>query len=917
MTNKGAGAELAASFPGRLHEETGLWLDEWFQARTDKHFCGSLNELDTVLTFDPPSAQNQTAPMASRIKLNTLEARHFRGFREMASAVDMSGDFIVVEGRNSSGKTSLAEALEWLFTGSLSRRENNTSGNPRELEQCITNQFRPHDADTWVNATFLIMSEEENAREFSLRRVLKEDYGTTTNATCNSTLFLDATELSQEEEKQELERLLAGVAPLLMQHTLRDFVQGDPKRRREYFERLLRLDELTELIRQAQVTDERSRDFVSPAGGRYLRLWNELGTTLQNDLSKKAHKSLKGSKGNDSIEAIVGVLRSITLNEFQAIPKQGKESENVLPFLKDEQLKVRQSSFPILARLRPRRPLSEGTKEPTYSERVDINANRIYEAWDHYQSVLKGMQSIGDNNLAVSRAFKVLVEAGLIKNEVKSQDCPICAYPAIDTLSAERVATIHSWEPIRESVNSASQELKKAMTSLADVVRELLWDYEETLPQPPSDADWEAALANASERIRTAAQHLRTANGQRTDMEKQVSIGKTLLSDDISIPTTTEKRDLFVESCTYICEVLTGLPSIAKSYRDCFIALESAVGSEASTDPNYRLRQSLIECIENVDALAVDLRWERAKGRAQKDLQKIRDALITYRQEFLESRRGLFNVGIESVWADLRKDRYSTFSKLHIPKPRGKGFPIEIELKASLDDSNDQLEVDALRVFSESQVNALGIAAFVTRAKLLGHRMLVFDDPVQSMDEEHFKTFARDLLSQVVDEGFQVILLTHNDTFARDISNYHCDRADYVTMSIRHSRKQGSILEEGNRRVSERLARAERKLEEGEFDEAWGSIRLAVERLYLVVFIKYGEPTFRPESWQHQSAEHMWDMGVNEVIEEKMPDAGSRFKEILDMTAAGSHDKQARGETDARDSIVFLRQALERLRVGG
>ena len=35
----------------------------------------------------------------------------------------MDGDLVVIDGRNSSGKTSLAESLEWLFTGSLSRRE--------------------------------------------------------------------------------------------------------------------------------------------------------------------------------------------------------------------------------------------------------------------------------------------------------------------------------------------------------------------------------------------------------------------------------------------------------------------------------------------------------------------------------------------------------------------------------------------------------------------------------------------------------------------------------------------------------------------------------------------------------------------------------------------------------------------------
>ena len=355
----------------------------------------------------------------------------------------------------------------------------------------------------------------------------------------------------------------------------------------------------------------------------------------------------------------------------------------------------------------------------------------------------------------------------------------------------------------------------------------------------------------------------------------------------------------------------------ARSYRDAFVAVEVAVGKEASTDANYRLREHLIGCIDDAASICEDLLWEHAKGLAQKELGQIRTSLMTYRQQFLESRRLSFNDGIEEVWSALRKDRYSSFSKLHIPAPRGRGFPIEIELKALLDDRSDRREVDALRVFSESQVNALGVAAFITRAKLLGHKILVLDDPVQSMDEEHFKTFARDLIPNVLNQDFQVILLTHNETFARDVSHFHYDRPDYVTMSIRHSRSAGAVVEEGNRRVAERLKLAEHKLEQGIFDEAWKYIRIAIERLYIISYAKYGPSGFNPESWQHQTAESMWNGGARGVILSKLPDSEGRLKDILDMTAGGAHDIQSKGETDIRDSLTFLRQALNILKIGG
>jgi len=290
---------------------------------------------------------------------------------------------------------------------------------------------------------------------------------------------------------------------------------------------------------------------------------------------------------------------------------------------------------------------------------------------------------------------------------------------------------------------------------------------------------------------------------------------------------------------------------------------------------------------------------------------------MEYRKQFLESRRTSFNQGIDSIWKALRGDQYSSFSKLHIPPPSGRGFPVEIEIKAALNDGQQQKEVDALRVFSESQVNALGIAAFVTRSKLLGHKVLIFDDPVQSMDEEHFRTFAQDVLTHVLAEGFQVVLLTHNDKFARDVSHSHYDRPGYVTMAVSLSRRMGCVVKEGNRRFSERLKLAEKEIDEGDLKKAWELVREAIERLYTVVYKKYGPPDFNPESWQDQTAEHMWNSGAGKVIEEKVSGSGGELKDILDMSAAGSHDKPPRGETDLRRSIDFLKSLPGKLGVGG
>ena len=913
VRHEGAVGDLVRAFLTRGNTEDRKWLETWLRSRIEIHIVDPLSGSDPDLILDQDPGQVAASPLALPIELKSMQINYFRGFGEAFSHVDMGGNLIVIEGRNSSGKTSLAEALEWLFSGHLSRRESSSSGNARELKQCITNTFRPISEDTWVSATFVSSSDEGKDEEFTLRRVLLEDYGTTAKATCKSSLFLNDKELAPIDEGHILEKHFAGVPPLLMQHTLRDFVQSDPKRRHMYFERLLHLDELSELIRQAVMTD----GFPSPSGNEHLRLWNKLNSYLTNVSARKIQNQTSNNFKGNTVEEISDVLSSISKVEFPSLLEEKVKKENIVATLQDEQVRARQDSFPMLTRLRPRTHFSDYPNESRPTSFVDKLVRRVRDAWRNYESALLAVDAIGDRNLAVSKAFKLLLDEGIIMQERNTQSCPLCAYEHSDTLSADRITTIESWDPIRRSEQATRQALKEAINSLVDVTRRALEQHDDLLPSPPTESDWNSALQNTGDPLQEEAKKLRTILEKQNDLSSYVENGRELVSKGYQQPDSIEECESLIGDFTEVITGLEDVPTRAREYADALASVEAAVGVEASSDPKYRLRKCLIECFENTTSISRDLRWEQAQQSAQRDLQRVRESLMAYRQQFLEDRRMSFNNGIESVWKSLRKDKYSSFSQLHIPPPRGKGFPIEIELKASLDDRSEKVEVDALRVFSESQVNALGIAAFVTRAKSLGQRLLIFDDPVQSMDEEHFTTFARDLIPQILDNGFQVVLLTHNVAFARDVSHFHFDRTDYVTMSIRHSRQSGSVVEEGNRRVSERLKLAEGKLEDGHFDEAWKYIRFAIERLYLITYLKYGPSKFRAQSWQHQTAEYMWNSGAGQVISSRLPNSEMRLKDILDMTAGGAHDTPPKGETDLRDSIDFLRNALNELKLGG
>jgi len=911
----GAVGDLVRTYPGVRASDEVDWLETWFQARATKYFNETLSPSDEIqLPAPPPAAQGGL--LAQPIRLVSIQPHYFRGFRDTPQPILIDSDLVVIDGRNTSGKTSLAEALEWLFTGCLSRRESMELGSPHELENCVSNQFRPDDDETWVSATFTSVISGK-AETFTLRRVLKEDYGTTTTSRCLSILFMDDGELADREEREMLDRLFASVPPILMQHTLRFFVESPPRERRQYFERLLHLDELTSLVSKTVIGDARLPEFPSTTGSVALKTWDTLGAMVQAEPSKSTFRRTSRTTSNELHTGIAQSLTVIARHELPGIVGESSQFEEIGTTLAQEQSRSRQRSFPLLGQLRPQRVLDD-QYQSAYAEEVARSSINVQEAWKAYEAGREAARSVGSDRIAISRALKILLDEKIIQREAAEQTCPLCAYQEVKTLSAGRVAEVESWMPVQQAESQARRELQKAMDSVLEVVRKAIREHDELLPMLPSAQDFEESLRETEEELGQAVQGLRKIKEEDDlRLREAKSSAREMLIKGIILPTSQEECEAWIKQCRETAIGLENLVPAALRYRDALRTVEAAVGAAASVDPAYRLRESWLACFNNIAGIAADLRWEQAKRRAQRDLETVRNALMEYRKQFLESRRTAFNQGIETVWSALRADQYSSFSQLHIPPPSGRGFPVEIEVKAVLDDGRQQKEVDALRVFSESQVNALGIAAFVTRSTLLGHKLLIFDDPVQSMDEEHFRTFAEDVLTHVLDQGFQVILLTHNDMFARDVSHCHYDRPGYVTMSVRLSRREGCVVEEGNRRFSERLKLAEKRIDEGQLAEAWRFLRLSVERLYTVVYKKYGSPDFNPETWRDQAAEYMWNQGAGEIIEAKAPGLGEKLKDILEMTAAGSHDKPPRGETDLRRSIKLLKSLPSMLGVGG
>lgn len=78
------------------------------------------------------------------VRLKRMEIGGFRGFAE-CRPIDLDADVIVVRGDNGTGKTSMVDALLWLFCGELEYLVERVRG-LRRKEDAVTSRFNPNGA---------------------------------------------------------------------------------------------------------------------------------------------------------------------------------------------------------------------------------------------------------------------------------------------------------------------------------------------------------------------------------------------------------------------------------------------------------------------------------------------------------------------------------------------------------------------------------------------------------------------------------------------------------------------------------------------------------------------------------------------------------------------------------------------------
>jgi DNA repair exonuclease SbcCD ATPase subunit len=187
------------------------------------------------------------------LRVQKIDVQGFRSFGTSRQSFALSDTVTALWGGNSQGKTSLAEALEFLLTGQIARRELLASAKD-EFSHSLRNAHMALAMPVFVEAEFVCT----DGKTRKLRRTLVADFDG--NAPCQTKLELDRIECNEPDIESVIGIKLLHPplrAPVLAQHTLGYVFSAAPTDRAAYFRAVLDTQDLEDFrAAVASLTDK-------------------------------------------------------------------------------------------------------------------------------------------------------------------------------------------------------------------------------------------------------------------------------------------------------------------------------------------------------------------------------------------------------------------------------------------------------------------------------------------------------------------------------------------------------------------------------------------------------------------------------------------------------------------------------------
>lgn len=765
------------------------------------------------------------------MKISYIEVAGFRSYGAASQRIDLTSALTVVHADNSQGKTSFAEAVEFLYTGSTSRRAI-TGGSPSEFQNALRNAHLASTDLVYVEAGIL----RGTAMQI-LRRTLTKDYAGASE--CESTLTIDGVTIPTVADAGIILSDPPLAAPILLEHTMRYVVAAKPGDRSEYFKAILEVSDL-DLIRAELADLVRERE-ATPRSA----ILNGIGTVasvpqFSNLLGSVVGKSWKRS----DLESVLVAACSMAVP-----PKKTSGAETAAiagERVRSEYDRRRALLFPI-DELENGRALASPMENLDLEPFIDELHDGVVDSMNSYQLAVDG---VDDEMARLLPLLELALQVPSVHNAVDGHiDCPVCATPG--SLSAERIAEIRQQVLANSSLAAAAELANSAFRKYLQFGQETAEYFSSCVP---TAASWSEEII---ERVKQSAQEfgadaaaVAIIVGSIADLKERSELGlaasaalvteaKELLSRVKQVGSFAKgELEGLVDKARRVSAATDSIRAARREVAADVHLLRAVVASQLDSGSATAGWTALIDLAEGLDLVVAALNADRANGLATSKLKKALREVTAAIQAVLDKRLLSMGEEIGKWWRLLRPDELTTFEQI---TRRGAGSRfLDVTAALAPDSTGPGVILNALAVLSNSQLNALGLATFLARSQILGTPLIVLDDPVPGSDREHRATFASGVVEALLMDDMQVIVATHDSELARHLAVNHQHRSpDRFEAYLLDPREGTTLVRTGDdfeKYLLEAKGQMHSPLRENR-RAAGNSLRVATERLAKLVIV--------------------------------------------------------------------------------
>lgn len=703
---------------------------------------------------------------AIRPRLMSLEIRGFRAFGTEARTLQLDAPLVVVHAGNSQGKTSLAEGIEFLLSGQNSRREL-LGGAKAEYNDSLRNAHLPTtNADVYVEA---VVRSTDGAIH-RIRRELLCDFGQGTE--CDSRLLLDGVEVVD----------LSGVgltladppvrAPVLLQHTLRHVLSTEPKQRVNYFKALLSLTDLDDF--RSRVRAARGRIEAEPIGDALKRVETLAGTPAA-AAGTAITALVKKSLSVDAVRSAVDteLLRAGTL--VLTDPDSGSDAptfdavDDLATAISNAMEVQREQAFPLSAFELP-------------AITLDTPGNPDIAGY------ITALSEVDQHTASLTPVFTAVLAIERYAELTQPEQCPVCGTD--DALTSERLELLRDHLERTQALDGAAATAAAALgkarhaldqfgatitTTVPSVVK---WTEQQRVNAADAvrDLDIDDTLLNdvqgQASQVATAVSNLRSVvAAARGSVERagDAVAGRQPVADELS-----GRYAVIASATANLIGVIEGYSRVTDVLRT---GVEAAARSRITVSGLTEMADLLARRADVVADVVAESQRQRIIKRLNGAEKQLRDAAGAV----LDTRFDQMSDTIAKWWGTIRPEELVGFGGVK----RRAGGNLFVNLVAALhvDQASPPIERDALGVYSDSQLNALGLSLFLARNDLLGSPIVILDDPIPGSDSDHRLTFVQNTLGRLLDAGIQVVITTFDSKLA-ELAQANFGAGEYTAYTL-------------------------------------------------------------------------------------------------------------------------------------